>query len=58
MTNEDKRWIIDHLESGEDDFGGQMVPWISVPNRDDRNWTYEEIMEALKYKKEMVRDKS
>lgn len=58
MTLEDKKWIISHLTSGWDDINGVKTPWVAVPNRDDRQWTYEEIMEALKYKKEMVRDKS
>ena len=51
MTNEDKKWIISHLTSGWDDINGVKTPWVAVPNRDERSWTYKEIMEALDYKK-------
>lgn len=49
MTEADKRWIIDHTESGELDDG---TPWIGVPNKSDRKWSTEEIFEALKWKRE------
>ena len=53
MKTEDKKWIIDHLESGWDNFGGHFIPWVAVPNRGGRVWKEIEILEALEYKKEM-----
>ncbi len=45
----DQEFIRANLESGEEDFDGEMVPWIAVPNRPGREpFTVEEILEALK----------
>lgn len=44
MTEKDKQWIIDHAEAGELEDG---TPWVAIPNKPDREWTIEEILETF-----------